>query len=113
MLLYDLIEKCSYRDEYQKEHEQCEDCSYGKCCPRDCQSCLQYVHFPQNAPAPRKYDCIHMADCYCRKYAKKTVRKIILLRTIFFISLLFNFILIFQKRDMSSFDVIEEISTKK
>ena len=25
MLLYDLIEKCSYRDEYQKEHEQCED----------------------------------------------------------------------------------------
>lgn len=58
MLLYDLIEKCSYRDEYQKEHKQCEDCSYGKCCPRDCQSCLQYVHFPQNAPAPRKYDCI-------------------------------------------------------
>lgn len=50
MLLYDLIEKCSYRDEYQKEHEQCEDCSYGKCCPRDCQSCLRYVHFPQNAP---------------------------------------------------------------
>ena len=45
MLLYDLIEKCSYRDEYQKEHEQCEDCSYGDCCPRDCQSCLQYVHF--------------------------------------------------------------------
>ena len=64
MLLYDLIEKCSYRDEYQKEHEQCEDCSYGDCCPRDCQSCLQYVHFPQNAPAARKYDCIHMADCY-------------------------------------------------
>ena len=71
MLLYDLIEKCSYRDEYQKEHEQCEDCSYGKCCPRDCQSCLQYVHFPQNAPAPRKYDCIHMADCYYCKYAYK------------------------------------------
>ena len=71
MLLYDLIEKCSYRDEYQKEHEQCEDCSYGDCCPRDCQSCLQYVHFPQNAPAPRKYDCIHMADCYYCKYAYK------------------------------------------
>ena len=71
MLLYDLIEKCSYRDEYQKEHEQCEYCSYGDCCPRDCQSCLQYVHFPQNAPAPRKYDCIHMADCYYCKYAYK------------------------------------------
>ena len=27
MLLYDLIEKCSCRDEYQKEHEQCEDLS--------------------------------------------------------------------------------------
>ena len=34
MFLYDLIEKCSYRDKYQKEHERCEDCSYGDCCPR-------------------------------------------------------------------------------
>ena len=71
MLLYDLIEKCSYRDEYQKEHEQCEDCSYGDCCPRDCQDCLQYVHYPQKAPAPRKYDCVNMADCYYCKYAYK------------------------------------------
>ncbi len=37
MLLYDLIEKCSYRDEFQNEHEQCEDCSYGDNCPGDCQ----------------------------------------------------------------------------
>lgn len=71
MLLYDLIENCSYRDEYQNEHEQCEGCSYGECCPRDCQDCLQYVHYPQKAPAPRKYDCVHMADCYYCKYAYK------------------------------------------
>ena len=69
MLLYDLIEKCSYRDEFQNEHEQCEDCSYGDNCPGDCQKCLQHVHYPQNAPVPRKYDCVHMADCYYCKYA--------------------------------------------
>ena len=61
MLLYDLIEKCSYRDKFQNEHEQCEDCSYGDNCPGDCQKCMQYVHYPQNAPVPRKYDCVHMA----------------------------------------------------
>jgi len=55
MLLYKLIENCSYRDEFQSNHEQCTNCSYGTCCPRDCQSCLQYVHFPQNAPALRVY----------------------------------------------------------
>lgn len=60
MLLYDLIEKCSYRDKFQNEHEQCEDCSYGDNCPGDCQKCMQYVHYPQNAPVPRKYDCVHM-----------------------------------------------------
>lgn len=27
--------------------------------------------FLKNAPAPRKYDCIHMADCYYCKYAYK------------------------------------------
>lgn len=77
MLLYDLIEKCSQRDKFQDEHEQCEDCSYGECCPRDCQSCLQYVHFPQNAPTPRKYDCVHMADCYYCKYAYKYASEIV------------------------------------
>lgn len=69
MLLYDLLEKCSYRDEFQRKHEQCVDCSYGKSCPRNCQRCLQYVHFPNSAPEPRKYDCPHMADCYYCKYA--------------------------------------------
>jgi len=76
MLLYDLIEKCSYRDEFQNEHEQCEDCSYGDNCPGDCQKCMQYVHYPQNAPVPRKYDCVHMADCYYCKYAYKYASEI-------------------------------------
>lgn len=76
MLLYDLIEKCSYRDKFQNEHEQCEDCSYGDNCPGDCQKCMQYVHYPQNAPVPRKYDCVHMADCYYCKYAYKYASEI-------------------------------------
>lgn len=69
MLLYNLIEKCSYRDEFQANHEQCMDCSYGDCCPHNCQNCLQYVHYPDRAPILRKYDCVHMADCYYCKYA--------------------------------------------
>ncbi len=77
MLLYDLIEKCSYRDEFQNGHEQCLDCSYGNHCPGDCQICLQCVHYPQNAPAPRKYDCVHMADCYYCKYAYKYASEIV------------------------------------
>ena len=77
MLLYDLLEKCSYRDEFQREHEQCVDCSYGKSCPRNCQRCLQYVHFPNSAPEPRKYDCTHMADCYYCKYAYRYASEIV------------------------------------
>lgn len=77
MLLYDLIQKCSYRDEFRNKHEQCENCSYGEYCLRDCQICLQYVHFPQNAPALRKYDCVHMADCYYCKYAYKYASEIV------------------------------------
>ena len=67
---------CFYRDEFQNEHEQCEDCSYGDNCPGDCQKCLQYVHYLQNAPVPRKYDCVHMADCYYCKYAYKYASEI-------------------------------------
>lgn len=77
MLLYDLLEKCSYRDEFQRKHEQCVDCSYGKSCPRNCQRCLQYVHFPNSAPEPRKYDCPHMADCYYCKYAYRYASEIV------------------------------------
>ncbi len=77
MLLYDLIEKCSYRDEFQNGHEQCLDCSYGDHCSGNCQICLQCVHYPQSAPAPRKYDCVHMADCYYCKYAYKYASEIV------------------------------------
>ena len=77
MLLYDLIQKCSSRYEFQNEHKPCENCPYGDCCPRDCQKCLHYVHFPQNAPAPRKYDCKHMADCYYCKYAYRYASEIV------------------------------------
>lgn len=77
MLLYDLIEKCSYRDEFQNGHEQCLDCSYGDHCPGNCQICLQCVPYPQSAPAPRKYDCVHMADCYYCKYAYKYASEIV------------------------------------
>lgn len=77
MLLYDLIEKCSYRDEFQSTHEQCEDCSYGDRCSGDCQKCLKAVHFPQNNLAQRKYDCTHMADCYYCKYAYKYASEIV------------------------------------
>ena len=37
---------------------------------------MQYVHYPQNAPVPRKYDCVHMADCYYCKYAYKYASEI-------------------------------------
>lgn len=77
MLLYDLIEKCSDRYEYQKEYERCGNCTYGNCCPQDCQTCLKYVHFPKDAPAPRKYDCIHMADYYYCKYSYKYASEIV------------------------------------
>lgn len=77
MLIYNLIEKCCYRDKFQNNHEQCENCSYGEYCPQDCQVCLQYVHFPQNAPIPREYDCVHMADCYYCKYAYKYASEIV------------------------------------
>lgn len=77
MLLYDLIEKCSCRDGFQNVHKQCLDCVYGDNCPSDCKSCLQYVHYPQDAPSPRKYDCVHMADCYYCKYAYKYASEIV------------------------------------
>lgn len=35
------------------------------------------VHYPQNAPEQRKYDCVHMADCYYCKYAYKYASEIV------------------------------------
>ena len=50
MLLYELVEKCNYRNGGEGVHEQCEDCTYGKFCPHDCKVCLEYIHYPQRAP---------------------------------------------------------------
>lgn len=77
MLLYELVEKCSLRDEYRCIHEQCGDCTYGNNCVHDCKECLKYVHFPITAPAVREYDCVHMADCYYCKYAYKYASEIV------------------------------------
>ena len=77
MLLYELVEKCSLRDEYRCIHEQCGDCTYGNNCVHDCKECLKYVHFPTTAPAVREYDCVHMADCYYCKYAYKYASEIV------------------------------------
>lgn len=77
MLLYDLVERCNYRNENLDAHEQCQDCEYGCDCPHDCTVCLGYVHYPQRAPKKRKYDCVHMADCYYCKYAFKYASEIV------------------------------------
>lgn len=67
MLIHKILDKCIKR--YEKpECEQCEDCSYGECCPHDCEKCLDYLHNPGHAPE-RKYDCVHMADFYTCKYS--------------------------------------------
>ena len=71
MMLETILSKCDARYE-RPDCEQCVDCSYGGCCPRDCEKCLDYIHDPSHAPdaAPeRKYDCIHMADVYTCKYS--------------------------------------------
>lgn len=36
MLLYDLIDRCNYRNGAETDHEQCVDCSFGDNCPHDC-----------------------------------------------------------------------------
>lgn len=77
MLLYELVEKCNYRNAGESVHEQCVDCTYGESCPRDCKTCLEYVHYPQRAPQMRKYDCAHMADSYYCKYSFRYASEIV------------------------------------
>ena len=50
---------------------KCWLCSYKKHCPHDCGKCLHYIHTPNAAPAPRKYDCGKMCDYYVCKYSHK------------------------------------------
>ncbi len=77
MLLYDLVEKCNYRNANLVAHEQCQHCEYGCDSPHNCMICLEYVHYPQRAPKKRKYDCVHMADCYYCKYSFKYASEIV------------------------------------
>lgn len=72
-MLNELVRLCNER--YQSH--QCEDCSYGIYCPHDCEKCLEYIHFPQRAPAERKYDCKRMMDFYVCKYAHKYTSELI------------------------------------
>lgn len=66
-MLAKLVQLCHNR--YSKS--KCFSCSYQEHCPRDCSLCLHYIHSPQYAPAPRKYDCGRMSDFYVCKYAHK------------------------------------------
>lgn len=50
---------------------KCWFCSYRNNCPHDCGKCLHYIHTPNIAPAPRKYDCGRMCDYYVCKYSHK------------------------------------------
>lgn len=66
-MILQLVNSCDNR--YRKS--KCWLCSYRKNCPHDCGKCLHYIHTPTAAPAPRKYDCGQMMDCYVCKYANK------------------------------------------
>lgn len=72
-MLNKLVNLCNNR--YQSNG--CEDCSYGIHCPNNCETCLKYCHYPQIAPADRKYDCKRMADFYVCKYAHKYTSELI------------------------------------
>lgn len=68
-MLNQLSKLCDNR--YINSPHLCSSCQYGANCPKDCGKCLEYVHYPQRAPAPRKYDCQKMMDFYFCKYACK------------------------------------------
>ena len=67
MLIDYIIDSCARR----YHDTACTKCSYSRYCPHDCGQCLHFIHSPQIAPAPRKYDCQRMADYYICKYANK------------------------------------------
>ena len=66
-MITQIAEKCNNR----YTTHMCTNCSYTDNCPHNCEKCLEYIHFPQRAPAPRKYDCKRMADYYFCKYSHK------------------------------------------
>ena len=72
-MISELVKLCDER--YQTQH--CESCTYGTNCPRSCETCLEYIHFPQRAPVERKNDCQRMMDFYVCKYAHKYTSELI------------------------------------
>lgn len=66
-MINQLVQKSNER--YKKS--KCWTCSYKNHCPHDCGKCLHYVHTPQAAPAPRKYNCRKMCDYYVCKYSHR------------------------------------------
>lgn len=72
-MLDQLVRLCNDRYQIQR----CEGCTYGTHCPRSCEKCLEYIHFPDRAPVERKYDCKRMADFYVCKYAHKYTSELI------------------------------------
>lgn len=72
-MISELVRSCDER--YQSR--RCIDCSYSRYCPHDCEKCLEYIHFPQRAPAERRYDCKRMMDFYVCKYAHKYTSELI------------------------------------
>lgn len=73
MLINNITSYCN--DEYLNR-QKCDNCSYGSNCPGDCGICLEYIHFPHKAPAPRKYDRPNMANYYTCKYSYKYMSEI-------------------------------------
>ena len=62
-----------------KSNKNCEDCPSGGYCPKSCNSCLRYIHFPHELPngAPqRHYDCHNMLDTYVCNFACKYASEI-------------------------------------
>lgn len=78
MIIDTILKNCSKRQNHKCD-EQCENCSYGKFCPEDCEKCFEYIHYPYRAKdgAPkRKYDCPNMADFYTCKYSYRYTSEI-------------------------------------
>lgn len=66
-----MVDKLIELSDTRFKKSKCWLCSYRKNCPHDCGKCLHYIHTPNIAPAPRKYDCGKMCDYYVCKYSHK------------------------------------------
>ncbi len=72
-MINELVKLCDER--YQSQ--RCVGCPYDVNCLYNCEKCLKNIHFPDSAPAERKYDCQRMMDYYVCKYAHKYTSELI------------------------------------